>query len=383
VDKCVEDKLINIRSSLKNATQWDEARTKTWVILPLIGLLGWDTQSPEVEPEYVIEKKKVDYCLHAKNGQKVFIEAKQTFAKLDDDEEQLLQYSFKEGVSLSVLTSGNEWRFYLPLMRGSWKDRCVKIINLDRDEATVSGELLSTLLAKSAIEDGSALTTANNLLTRRYEAQKLADTLPQVWNKIVSEPDPLLLELLMETVIERSGIKPDETTVCEFLKRQQCQHLISNVVLLKPVRQIRMKKLENEVTLPKPRGREAEIPDTQYEDGVKPPRYLMLEGKCFETGGKWKNILTQTADYLYANYRDNFISHVDEGKEDSRPLLSSDLRKMVERTGKPLPLHQVGDRSGVYLTWKYHRERIVVESKRMMGWCGLPSTAFRLTDSPD
>jgi len=50
---------------------------------------------------------------------KAFIEVEQTGTDLEQHQEQLLNYSFQEGVKLASLTNGVAWRFYLPLHEGS------------------------------------------------------------------------------------------------------------------------------------------------------------------------------------------------------------------------------------------------------------------------
>jgi hypothetical protein len=98
--------------SLKNdrrIVSFDEAATKQAIVLRILSMLGWDTFNvDEVTPEYSISGKKVDYSLRVNNANKTFIEVKKTSEDLENyhNQEQLLGYSFQEGVKLAVLTNG-------------------------------------------------------------------------------------------------------------------------------------------------------------------------------------------------------------------------------------------------------------------------------------
>ena len=52
-----------------------------------------------------------------------FVLVKRPREELAAHQEQLLNYSFREGVKLSILTNGFTWWFYLPLNEGSWEER--------------------------------------------------------------------------------------------------------------------------------------------------------------------------------------------------------------------------------------------------------------------
>ena len=85
---------------------FDEAATKQAIILPLLHLLGWNTYNiDEVTPEFSVENKRVDYSLRLNNINEVFLEVKKTSEDLEKYQEQLLDYSFRQGVELAILTN--------------------------------------------------------------------------------------------------------------------------------------------------------------------------------------------------------------------------------------------------------------------------------------
>ena len=123
----MKEKLLQLIQQLKldkRLVSFDEASTKQAVILRILSLIGWDTFNiDEVVPEYSIGGKKVDFSLRHSNANKTFIEVKKIGEDLEKHQEQLLNYSFQEGVKLSILTNGITWWFYLPLHEGSWEQR--------------------------------------------------------------------------------------------------------------------------------------------------------------------------------------------------------------------------------------------------------------------
>lgn len=115
---------INRLKSNPKLKDFDEAAVKQAIILPLLNIMGWDTANiEEVYPEYAIEKNRVDYALRLYGRPEFFLEAKKPREDLESHEEQLLNYSFRQGVKLAGLTNGVTWLFYLPLKEGSWSER--------------------------------------------------------------------------------------------------------------------------------------------------------------------------------------------------------------------------------------------------------------------
>lgn len=189
---------------------FDEAATKQFIILPLLQRLGWNVQDvDEVRPEFPIENKKVDYSLHV-NGSLFLIEVKRIGEDLEQCEKQLLEYSFLRGVEFAVLTNGTQWWFYLPMKRGDWQTRKFATVDLRKEDPLHVAQLFVELLSKK-----NAGTLANAEVA--YRSKSIADTLPAAWNKMISQPDLLLLERLSETTKEMSGYIPETDELKHFL----------------------------------------------------------------------------------------------------------------------------------------------------------------------
>jgi len=221
--------LINQLKSDKRLVSFDEASTKQAVILRILSLIGWDTfDIDEVVPEYSIAGKKVDFSLRHSNANKTFIEVKKIGENLERHQEQLLNYSFQEGVKLSILTNGITWWFYLPLHEGSWEQRKFYTIEIyDQNAEEIVGRFID-YLAKENVISGKAITNAEAIYESRQKKYLIKETLPKAWNKLISEPDELLIDLIAESTEKLCGYKPDHSTVEDFISANLSEIEISH-----------------------------------------------------------------------------------------------------------------------------------------------------------
>ncbi len=197
---------------------FDEAATKQAVILRILKALGWEPFNiDEVHPEYSVSSKRVDYALIHNGRKKVFIEVKRVNEDLEKHQEQLLNYSFQEGVKLAILTNGISWWFYLPLREGSWEQRKFYTIEIYDQESEDIAKNFEEFLSKDNVISDRAIENAENLYKGRQKLYLIRETLPKAWNKIIIEPDELLVELLADTTEKLCGYKPDNEVVEQFL----------------------------------------------------------------------------------------------------------------------------------------------------------------------
>ena len=223
----------------------DEAATKQGVILALLSKLGWDTFNiDEVVPEYSVGDKRVDYALRMQSANKVFIEVKKPSEDLERHQEQLLNYSFQEGVKLAVLTNGTSWWFYLPLHEGSWEQRKFYTVDIVEQAPNDASDKLIQFLSKESVRTGKATDDAEALYKSQQKVKVLRDALPVAWNKLISESDEILLDLLSETTEKLCGYKPDAESVERFLaeNRGSLQVSTAEATQVLPVREARAKR---------------------------------------------------------------------------------------------------------------------------------------------
>ena len=161
----------NLKSNLRLLTYGEEA-TKQSIILPLLNLLGWNVfKNEEVAPEFSIENGRVDYSLRLNNSNEVFIEVKKTSEDLDkiQYQEQLLNYSFRHGVELAILTNGLTWWFYLPKEKGDWKARKFYSIDITQQQSADIAQRFIGLISKSNVQSGKALENAKTLYEEKIK----------------------------------------------------------------------------------------------------------------------------------------------------------------------------------------------------------------------
>ncbi|MFH2068420.1 MAG: type I restriction endonuclease [Candidatus Omnitrophota bacterium] len=222
----------------KKIPSFDEAATKQAVILRLLAFLGWDTFNiDEVTPEYAVSGKRVDYSLRISNLNKVFIEVKRIETELDNHQEQLLNYSFQQGIKLAILTNGITWYFYLPLNEGSWEQRKFYTIDILQQNSSDIASKFEDFLSKENIVSGQAIQNAQAIYAGQQKKNILEQTLPKAWNKIVEEADDLLIELIGETTEKICGFKADTELIEHFLSKNKNVLLIFNQKESRPVLQ--------------------------------------------------------------------------------------------------------------------------------------------------
>lgn len=208
-------KVIERWQSNERLVSFDEARVKQAIILPILRGLGWDTDNPdEVWPEYSVKERWVDYALLTGTTAKVFIEAKKGGEPLERHDSQLLDYACKhDGVEIAALTNGVTWWFYLPLRAGSWEQRKFDTVDLDKQAKGDIAQKLVNFLSKENVRSGQAVQNAEVF----YEKRQIAAILPEAWNQLVSEPEDLIVDLLVEKTKELCGAETDKITVERFL----------------------------------------------------------------------------------------------------------------------------------------------------------------------
>jgi hypothetical protein len=209
-------------------SSFNEAETKQAIVLPMLHVLGWNTHDvAEVTPEFSVESRRVDYALRVKKD-KFFLEVKNTGEDLRRHEEQLLDYSYRQGVELATLTNGITWWFYLPMKKGEWSSRKFYTIDIIQQEIDVVSSKLVALLSRDNLLSGAAVKEAESIYEDRLKKKTIKDALPEAWNKIISDTDTLLVDLLAETAEKICGYKPDIEDVKQFLKDHKDRFVVSH-----------------------------------------------------------------------------------------------------------------------------------------------------------
>jgi len=217
----LQDLLSRLRED-RSLFQSVEQAVRQGVILPILARLGWDTDNVrEVVPEFDVGGRQVDYCLRVKEKNAVFIEVKRLSENLDREEHQaqLLDYAFREGVEIAILTNGLSWWLYLPLLKGSWTQRKFFAIDIRQQNVEAAAKHFGQFLGHDAISNGSAVERARSMHASREKARLIDQTVPRAWNQLCQEPDELLLELLADKVESLCGHRPESEPLAEFVAK--------------------------------------------------------------------------------------------------------------------------------------------------------------------
>lgn len=145
------------------------------------------------------------------------IEVKRAGEELRKHQQQLLEYAFKLGINLAVLTNGFEWWLYLPLEEGRWEERRFLDINIREQFFEIISEQFKRFLSKKEVKDGFAVNKARELKNKNKIQILIDATIPEAWNALLEEQNELLLDLLAEKVREICSYHPDEKQIKDFV----------------------------------------------------------------------------------------------------------------------------------------------------------------------
>lgn len=215
------EKLKEIKKNISNTAYRNEIDIIDGIIKPLLFKLGWDVFDTVKTflPEYELGKKRVDIALCKNRTPFIFIEAKRIDGIGPEAEEQLLDYAFREGVPIAILTDGREWHFYLPSAQGTFSQRKFYKLDLIEREVADIKDTLERYLQHQSVINGDAKKNAQDDHQSNQKNQAIADELPKAWQKLVGEKDEMLIGLLSEKVSDLCGHNPGNNIIIEFLQK--------------------------------------------------------------------------------------------------------------------------------------------------------------------
>ena len=215
------ERVIRVLSDLRSNSAipgFDESATKQIVILRILRALTWDQDNyDELTPEYDVGGGRVDYSLRLDGSNKVFIEAKRASESLERHDVQLLNYSFRNGVRLAILTNGMTWWLYLPLKEGNWEDRRFCIIDIGSQDVSQAAQWFVEFLGRENVQSGAAVAAAERRLDGLRHERIIHQTLPRAWEKLIKDRDERLVALIASQVDTLCGLTPEPDIVLGFL----------------------------------------------------------------------------------------------------------------------------------------------------------------------
>jgi len=191
------------RSAAIKSACANEESTKQFLILPVIGALGYDYTDPlVVQPEYVADfrpgmPERVDYAIMRDGNPIVVIECKKVGTDLSINRGQLRAYfTALQSVRLGVLTNGLSFEFFVDCENTNIMDQ-EPFVTLDLEAATrapIPADVLDALLA---------LTRSNfqpDAVTEMAEWRLVAKRVRTVLMQEVREPSDEFCRLILQRV---------------------------------------------------------------------------------------------------------------------------------------------------------------------------------------
>ena len=180
----------------------NEAAVSQGAVLPILQACGWNTyDTDEVPPQYgTQDKERVDHALLRGGKPLIFIEVKHRLdndRSLDKGIEQVLNYAYKEGVPVAVLTDGDAWFFYWPAApERRYADRLARAIQLTRTEPAEAATILRKYLQKSPDLSPDLL---QEIIKKDFHLNKLHALLEEIFQN----PSDELVELIERIAKQR------------------------------------------------------------------------------------------------------------------------------------------------------------------------------------
>jgi len=295
------NKLLEFVKKIQTDKQFgslDEAAIKQGVVLRIFSFLMWDPLDlDEIQPEYDVGVGKVDFSIKHKDSHKVFIFVRKDIKNFKQYQEKLSINAVEGGVNITVLTNGITWWFSLPLLEGSLEEKRFYIIELHEQKAEDITEKFHHFFSKKKVISGEAVKSAEGifyarkreLLVRKRELL-IERYLPKAWDKIMSEPEKWLIDIISEVTKELCGSKPDKGTIEKFLaSKMEAGAGMSGISKPKPSSSVQQAKTS-----------------VESEDDTSTSIVSFTFNGTRHEVKSWKAMLLKICDIIHAEHKDNF-----------------------------------------------------------------------------
>ncbi len=205
----------------------NEAATKQAVVLRLLDCLGWDIFNvEEVQPDFRTDHGSAAYALRIGTALQVLLEVRCHPDNPGEPHRELVELAAREGAALCGITDGLHWWFYLSSAKGAWTHKRCCVIDIPEQKAEQSSLELTALLSREKVAAGQHLEAASDAL-QDQKRRSAAKVLPEAWNKVLADPNPILMELLADASEKLCGTRAEPGVVEEFIRQNMTHWLLS------------------------------------------------------------------------------------------------------------------------------------------------------------
>ena len=203
----------------------NEAEIINGIVNPILSGLGWSlSETQVVKPEFKLSdtpRRVVDYALCYSPGKAaVLIEVKYLGKADKKGEKQLFDYCVRAGVPIAILTDGRTWSFFYPAGQGNYEDRLFARIDLVEDDHHAAARGLARYLNMEDVRSQEAWERATQDYKQAWLEKQAESEFADVWEQLLLEPEPLLLDLFLEEVEKKTrGVKPNPEQAAVFIRR--------------------------------------------------------------------------------------------------------------------------------------------------------------------
>jgi hypothetical protein len=138
--------------------------------------------------------------------------------------------------------------------RGNWEERKFYTIEIYDQESEDIVQKFEDFLSKENVISDIAIIKAENLYKSMQKSNLIKETLPRAWEKIITEPDETLVDLLADTTERLCGYRPDNKAVEYFLMKIAQQYLSYDLISDLPIEiyseNIESKDIQNDSEMP-------------------------------------------------------------------------------------------------------------------------------------
>ena len=354
--------------SEKKYSTFDAAAIKQGIVLKLLSILDWDPfDIDEVYPQYESKHGMTDFSLRHKGGNRVFISVEMAEKNFDKAEKRLLEFAEAEDVPMAVVTDGLTWWFTLALEKGKLEERRFCTLAINEESPQDAAKRFADFLSKDNVVAQKALKSAEAIYQANRRDRLVQETLPKAWEKLLSEPEKWLTDVLSETTQELSGFKPEREVVREFVSsrinaKEDLSALTKEKLAEKPAE-------EPAPAAPRPPVRTSGPGEDFTGQTIAGFR---LAGKRYEVR-TWKDMLLKLCELMAASQKDGFEYVVNLASGDTKFFSKNSHELLTPEKVPGTNMHVevnlgatgiVGLCSKVILLFGYKNKDLIIETKQ-------------------